>query len=212
MKGCLQSHEVRIYIKDYYRLGRGITFFTLRNRLTDIGVPKENILFYLEHFWKVLDDSNQFTKRVNSEDDSIIMMKMGMSYSQIEKNRRDTIRLHKDKSEAGLPYIRAPFGYRYNGEFWIVDKRRSEIVKEVFKQTLTSRNYKDIISDLKISKTLYYKILHNKSYIGVICHKKYHKNSEGKIVRIEPIEYRGKQPEIISEELFNKVQQKIRRK
>lgn len=196
-----KDKKVKVYIKDYYRLGRYIVFFTLRERLIVNGISKENIFFYNE----------PHSNRINNESDSIIMIKVGAEYSQIEKNRRETMRLHKNKAEEGKPYIQAPFGYKYNkkGE-WVIDKSKAEIVKQIFDLTLKGKKkYKEIADMFKISVSMYYKIIKNKNYTGVICHKKKFKNDEGKVLKIENVEYKGNHEPIISLDIFNKVQKKL---
>ena len=42
------NNEIKVYIKDYTRLGRGMTFFHLRDKLTSSGIRRQNIFFYLE--------------------------------------------------------------------------------------------------------------------------------------------------------------------
>ena len=95
--------DIRVYIKSYTRLGRANTYFELRRKLMDY-VPKVDIYFY----------SEPSQDRINTEDDSIIGIKVYAHYIQIETNRKETAKLHKNKRESGKPYIKPPFGYKYD--------------------------------------------------------------------------------------------------
>lgn len=116
--------------------------------------------------------------------------------------------LHKIKSrdksiqqylfEQGSHSFKCPFGYwKYPkgnpDRKMYVDKKKAEIVKQVFEMTLEGIDYKEICSKLKIFPNLYYDIIKNDIYIGKI-----HFGNETKQGLHEPI---------ISSELFNQVQE-----
>ena len=128
-----------------------------------------------------------------------------------------------------------PLGYRkeiINGEKgkkWIIDEEEAEVVKEIFNLCLKGKTYNDIakIMQDKHSDIIAYTrkdkdtgdiiniprswtdasisvILNNRTYLGIREHRK---NIKGKKI----IEITGQIPRIISDEIFDECQEKIRR-
>lgn len=96
------------------------------------------------------------------------------AYAQLEREltgeRVDEIR--NDKFEQGLMIGKAPFGYKWSKtqKKFVVDQKRAKIVKQIFEQTAQGVRWKDILQRYKISKSTYYDILKNKTYIGIISY------------------------------------------
>lgn len=187
----------KVYIKTYSRLGRGQTFFTLRRKLIAHGISKEDIFFWHEN------SSN----RINFEDDSMIGIRVYADLMRIEQNRKEYQKMQQRKRKDNIPYVCPSYGYKWSKDKdWRLDTKKAEIVKQVFQLTKEGKNYKEISKAFKISQRLYYKIVRNKTYTGVISHKQKIKDDEGTILRIEQTEYKGKHQAIIPLSLFEEVQ------
>ncbi|MBI5803370.1 recombinase family protein [Candidatus Pacearchaeota archaeon] len=127
--------------------------------------------------------------------------------------RMNARKLHERKQSENLPYITAPFGYKFDDKKeWVVDKKKADIIKKIFELTLQGVSYLQILKETKISKSLYYKIIKNKSYIGFIVHKKYIKNPIGRIIKINKVEYLGRHEAIIQKEIFDRTQEFLKNK
>lgn len=195
--------QIRVYIKDYNRLGRGNAFFQLRRRIMMLSIPKENIFFFYESHWRVLRDNENTPIRANNEDDSIVTIKVGANLMQIERARRETLELQSRKSEQGLPYIKSPFGYKYNDKkVWVVDTKKAEIVKDIFHLTLNKINYKIICKKYGLFPQQYYKIIKDKNYLGLVSHTKKIKLDDGTVIRKELVVYMGKHEFIINPKVW----------
>ncbi len=99
----------------------------------------------------------------------------------------------KDKFSKGINIGRCPLGYSWNKrkKIMIPDKKKSQIIKDIFEMTANDSSYKEICEKHKIKPQSYYNIIKNKVYIGVI-------SFEGKS-RV------GNHIPIIDKELFNQV-------
>lgn len=119
-----------------------------------------------------------------------------------------------------------PLGYKVNADgFYEIDELKSPIIRDIFSLYLHGMGYDYIINYLKekgckttagndFSKTSLHTILKNKKYMGTYVYdKSTPKNSEGKrnshTSKEEYIEIPNGMPAIISEEDFEKVQQKM---
>ncbi|MCM1508473.1 MAG: recombinase family protein [Ruminococcus flavefaciens] len=120
----------------------------------------------------------------------------------------------------------APLGYKVNADgFYEIDELKSPIIRDIFSLYLQGMGYDYIINYLKnkgfktatgndFTKTSLHTILKNKKYTGTyIYDKSTPKNSEGKrnshTYKEKYIEIPNGIPAIISEDDFNKVQQKM---
>ena len=93
------------------------------------------------------------------------------------------------KISLGESIHRAPFGYFYRDKKLIPDEN-AEKVKEIFEMWAAGINYKEICKKIGIIPSTLYQIIKNPIYMGKIKYR-------GQL-------YEGKQPPLISEELFNK--------
>ena len=138
-------------------------------------------------------------------------MKIVSVLSELERDQtRERVNMvFEKKIGEGFPVIPAPYGYKYGkNKNWVVEKKKSDIVKKVCENYLNKINYKITIDELKIDKNLYYKIISNIKkgvYSGWIVYNKKLKDVRGKVTGKEEIKYRGSYDPIISEELFRKV-------
>ena len=191
---------LKVYIKDYTRLGRHNTVFTLRDKLVKAGVKKEHIFFWNE-------PSNN---GINFESDGMIGIKSSAYYLNIEKNRDDYYRLIERKTKEKMPIINPPYGYKWKNKTWIVISKKIINILKVFEDYLNNINYKETCELLKICKSLYYRILHNyKLYYGIIEYQIDTRDSFNNVTGKKIISYECDYEKIISKEMFEKVQNKL---
>tara|TARA_Y100000310_G_scaffold267782_1_gene280013 strand:- start:34922 stop:35809 length:888 start_codon:yes stop_codon:yes gene_type:complete len=153
---------------------------------------------------------------IKQEDSLVVGIKGVVNEELIQKMRRDTRKLHKRKMEEGLPFSPPPFGFRScvkgREKTWQLDNRKAEIVREMFKLILEGNTQNAIAQKFKMYSGTVYNILHNKSYIGILTYKEKFYDSSKNLIKTEVLEYKAKIPQLISEELFFKVQKKIKEK
>jgi hypothetical protein len=102
----------------------------------------------------------------------------------------------KNKAREGKIMNRAPFGYKIINKELIPDEEKKLIAEEIFRDFLEKdMNLNQLAKKFKFSLNGIKKILKNFTYIGKIKFK-------GQITQ-------GRHPQIISSELFNKVQNKL---
>ena len=108
----------------------------------------------------------------------------------------------EEKFDRGIIIGKMSFGYKWNKKERkpLIDESKAQIVRNIFNDTLNGKSYKDICRTYKIPIKSYYNIIKNKTYTGYVVFN----NQERK----------GIHQEIISEEVFNRVQEllKSRRK
>lgn len=126
---------------------------------------------------------------------------MGVVDEQIIFDAKKYAKLTQElKMSKNLPSIPAPFGYKYGKDKnWVLEKKSAKIVQAIIIDYLNSINYKATIKKNKITKSKYYRIIKNASkglYSGIIYYKK--KNGE-------EVKYKGLHEPIISEDLYNEV-------
>jgi len=119
-------------------------------------------------------------------------------FAQLERelNVKRVSDVRKFRFDKGMFPARAPFGYsaiRKNKKVvgFKVNKRESEIVKKVFKDSFESIDYKITCKELNIKPGSYYNILKNKAYIGII--------------EFNGVEKKGLHEPLVSEEVFKEV-------
>lgn len=183
-----------VVIKDLSRLTRNSSY--QREVLIQLGVFKIKLISLMGGL------ENEMITYVLGFVNEIMIVLGRMNARKLMERKRNELK----------PYITPPFGYKFNvNKEWVVDGKKSEIVKKVFEMTLLpDMDYKSISRQLNISPSLYYKIVRNKNYLGLVCHKKYVKDGKGRIINIEKVEYQGNHPALVSEELFNAVQEKLK--
>lgn len=128
-------------------------------------------------------------------------------FAELERNltasRMDDIQNYKFSK--GLMLGRCPIGYKPIFEDkkkrkkiieFIVDPKKSEIVKEVFEMTADGVRWKDILDKFKISRSTYYDMIKNKTYVGIISYN--------------GVERQGSHKPLISKELFKKVNPNVK--
>lgn len=108
-----------------------------------------------------------------------------------------------DKFTRGIYPHKIPFGYKavYKNKKdkkgvigIVVDNKKSLIVKDIFQMTLDGISYREICKKYKLKPQVYYNIIKNKVYLGIIS--------------FDGIEKKGKHHPLISEELFEKINKK----
>lgn len=135
-----------------------------------------------------------------------------MNEQIIKEGRKKAILTRDKKINDKLPCIPAPFGYKYFKKNWIIVPKKAEIVKGVIQDYLNGINYRETLKLTKIDKGIYYRIISNAKkglYNGIIKFENKIKDSNKKVVRTEIIEYSGTYEHILSEEVFNKLNDKI---
>ena len=156
---------------------------------------------FLQQFVEWCKDNGIELCPLNDSSEDIVRQILSVLGQDERKKTQDrVISVQKQLFLSGIHPYRCPFGYfkkpKGNPDRKMyVDKKKAEIVKQVFEMTLEGVDYKEICSKLKIFPNLYYDIIKNDIYIGRI-----HFGNETKQGLHEPI---------ISSELFDKVQAKI---
>lgn len=132
--------------------------------------------------------------------------------------REMMMRKIKDK----LPFGTPPTGYKKhhkkeNGrtiKTWIVDKKKANLIKLLFKlYAIDDESIRDIVleyPELGTDRGVR-KMLNNKAYIGIFAWTMRNKNTKGEVVKEEKGEYKAKITPLVSEDLFNKAQEKLAR-
>lgn len=115
------------------------------------------------------------------------------------------------KKQAGEPPFRAPYGYKNLNKKWKINDREAKIIQSVCMDYSSNININETLDKLKISKSLYYRIIRNARkgvYSGYVVYFNKIKDSTGKVVRKEEVRYLGNHKPIIFEELFKKLSEK----
>ncbi len=143
----------------------------------------------------------------------------------ITDQRLKALNVLEQKKIEGKPIGNPIFGYKYNYKFsssgvkvpidknlgideWIIDLKESEIVSSVVQDYLNKRDYKATMKDCKINKSKYYRIIKNAKrglYSGLVVYTRKYKDPDGSIAKTEEIKYFCRQKQIITEELWRKV-------
>ncbi len=118
-------------------------------------------------------------------------------FAQLERGMvKERVKMAFDrKADIGEALYRAPFGYTYVNKKLVPDITNSLSVVEIFEMWLAGVDYKAIAEKFNLSTTGIYNIIKNPIYIGKIRYK-------GQL-------YPGKHKPLISEELWNKANDKI---
>jgi site-specific DNA recombinase len=120
------------------------------------------------------------------------------TFAELERNMTiDRVRdIRLKKFEDGVFPSKAPYGYKAqkkNGKLvsFILDKRKSEVVRKCFNNALNNVNYKDTCKEFKLFPQQYYNILRNRVYCGYI--------------QFENMEKKGSHQPIVSEGIYNSI-------
>ncbi len=145
----------------------------------------------------------------DSDNVSFRQMQGVMDEHVVLLNRKNQEILIQSKLDKGLPFTKAPRGYKNKKKRWVTDVKRAKEIKEIFNMTKdmakNKETHKDICKKFKISAPTYYKIIKNRAYLGKVVYWHYIKDPQGKVIKKERIELDGKHEAIVSEELFNAV-------
>jgi len=124
------------------------------------------------------------------------------AYAQLERElTSERLNFTLDsKFELGMMVGKMPLGYYWDkvNKKVKIDKKKSEMIKDIFSMTLRGIGYKEICEKYKLKPQSYYNIIRNKVYIGFIQFK-------GR-------EREGIHPHLISEDDFNKVREMLNEK
>jgi len=138
-------------------------------------------------------------------DQKTVLVKSFMGGWYVQDFRDKAIQLQEKKIREGLPIGKAPFGYKNKNKKWAINEKDAMNVRLCFANAFKNKKYTDIISNLRISKDLYYKIIKNPAYIGQIQFTKKIRDPDGKTIEKKIITYQGVHEPIISKEFFYKV-------
>lgn len=132
-------------------------------------------------------------------------MKIISIFSELEREQTSerVEMVFSDKREMGLPSIPPPFGYKYNKKkMWAVDKIAAEKVKQIYSDSKNGVKWKDTIKNLRINKSLYYRVIKNIDkgvYSGWIVYNKKFKDVRGNVTKTEEVRYKGTHEPIIED-------------
>lgn len=185
--------EVYILVKDQDRFARDSSF--LRDTLKDLDVYGVLVFSVIKNGfldYKDLGDS---------------VMSLMNEQLIIESKKKAEINENK-KIEQKLPCIPAPFGYKYNKKKnWSIEKNKVPIIINVLKDYVNGIHYNETLIKNKITRGKRDRIISNAKkgiYNGVIIYNHSLKDLKGNIIKNE-VKYKGTYQPIISEELYNKV-------
>jgi len=134
----------------------------------------------------------------DSEDPFVSSIMQVVNKQEIVKMKSRVHDVRKLRFEKGIMIAKAPFGYRFNSEKKImeIDKRKADIVKSIFEAAFNGIDYKETCAKFGLHPQSYYNILKNEVYTGII--------------QFESQKKQGIHTPIISRELFDKVQEKMK--
>ena len=75
----------------------------------------------------------------------------------------------RDKFLRGMMVGKSPFGYKYlKTKGMVIDEKKAEIVKDMFKMVIEKKNYKEICEKHNLKPQSFYNIIRNPVYCGYI--------------------------------------------
>ena len=199
MKNRAFKGEVQmIVVKDQDRFARDSAFFT--DMLQDLDAHQIKVFSILKNNYLSHEDLGDVVTSV-------------VDSSNIVKSRIKTLKNYEDKKDDGLPAFVSPYGYKFPKgknvvKNWIVKDKEAYVVRKVCSDYLNKIPFKETIKELKINKSMYYRILKNAQngvYNGWIFYVRKFKDSNKKIVRTENVLYKGKHKNILDEKIFKKL-------
>lgn len=139
---------------------------------------------------------NYDVRTIPSDDDSnpfIVALRGTLDEDEVRKikDRVRNTRLYRFKQ--GLFVGKMPYGYKWNEKKKIVevDKKKADVVRNVFQKTAEGIGYKKICSQYGLKPQSYYNIIRNRAYLGYV-------QFEGKITK-------GTHIPLINQEVFEKI-------
>jgi len=176
IRDAKQNQFEVVYIKDWGRLTRDIA-------------DLRNIKEMIERDLKIKIVSGDGV----TDDRTIDVVTLGNDW-YLKECKRKTEQIHELKLKEQVPLNRPPIGYAMSQRLkhFIVDEERVDDVKKVFELKAEGLRNIDILQETGFSLPTIANILQNKTYLGFNKYKGVWMN--------------GKHKPIISEELFNKVQ------
>lgn len=161
-----------------------IVFFKWDRFSRDMIFSKISQIYFQRHGIELIPSDDAI-------DPLMVEIKSALSEEEIRK-MKERVRLTRLKRfDDGIMTGRAPYGYRFDrkNKRMVIDKRKADIVKDVFDMAYRGIKYKHICEKHKLDVRQYYNIIRNKVYIGLITF-------EGHIRK-------GIHKPIISEDVFN---------
>jgi site-specific DNA recombinase len=171
----------------------GIVFFKWDRFSRDIAFADLSRRYFAKYNIKLIPTDD-------SEDPFVSSLMGVINRQEIDKMKQRVREVRTYRFEQGIMPGRSPFGY----EPIIKDKKivgfkpkkkEAEIVKNVFQMASEGKDYKEICKKYNLKPQQYYNIIKNKVYIGIIT--------------FENKERKGIHEPLISEEVFNKLNDKI---
>lgn len=98
------------------------------------------------------------------------------------------------KISSGEVLSRPPLGYEYKNRRLVIKEKEAEKVKEIYRMWMAGVNYREIAGKFNVPISTLYEIIKNPTYIGKVQYRNQL--------------YQGTHKAIISEELFNKINEK----
>ncbi|MAG02073.1 hypothetical protein CMI42_01945 [Candidatus Pacearchaeota archaeon] len=199
VRGVIKSTEVIfIVVKDQDRFARDTGYFI--DTLKDLEAHGKKVFSIMKNDYLSQDDLGDVVKAV-------------VDAQYIIRSRKETKQVYENKKEEGLPPFRAPYGYECKNKQWVLDRRKAKKVQIVCEDYINGVRFKETTFNLSIAKALYYRIIQNalnEIYTGDIFYLNKVKDSLGKVVRVEPVRYKGKHNPIISDYVQSKIIEKYK--
>lgn len=178
--------EVYIVVKEQDRFARDSAFFS--DTLRDLQIRGIRVFSIIKNNFLSYDDLGDVVTSV-------------VDAHYIIASRKKTQVLFEQKKQEGMPPIKAPFGYKNLNKRWVVDRRKAQIVLDVYNSKNKGENFRETIARNKISVDVYYRILENIKkgiYSGYIVYTNKIRDSQKRIVTEQEIKYLGKHEPIIN--------------
>lgn len=129
----------------------------------------------------------------DNSDPLVVATKGALDEDEVRKIKERVRLVRLKRFNEGVMVGRSPIGYQWSKtkKKMVVDKKKAEMVKDVFFMASEGKYYKEICKKHNLKPQSYYNILRNRVYTGVI-------EFEGEVRN-------GVHEKIISDEMFNKL-------
>lgn len=188
------SGEVNmIIVKDQDRFARDSSFF--RDRLIDLEARKIKVFSITKNGYLSADDLADMVMSIVDD-------------NYIRKCRVKTKITYNSKQSEGLPAFVPPFGYKFskgNIKNWVICKEEANKVNLIVSEYILGISLKDTMNNIKINKSLYYRVLNNAIrgiYNGIIVYFAKLKDSRGTVISKDKVEYAGTYESILPINIF----------
>lgn len=163
-----------------------IVFYKWDRYSRDVAFAELSLRYFNQYGIKLIPSDD-------SDDPFVSSIMRAMGKAEIDKMKSRVRETRLNRFEQGKMVGKAPIGYFWNPKKKImqIDKKKAEIVKQIFERTAKGESYKGICDDFKLNPQSYYNILKNKVYIGIIS--------------FEGEEKRGIHESLISKEVWEKI-------